>query len=80
MRYDVLQPERIDGENKDKYDVRSDVWSLAISLIEIATGNHTYARWKTPFEQLKQVVHEPAPHLPLNDMWSSAFHDFINKW
>uniref|UniRef100_A0A914S429 mitogen-activated protein kinase kinase n=1 Tax=Parascaris equorum TaxID=6256 RepID=A0A914S429_PAREQ len=49
-----MPPERIDGERKVAYDVRADVWSLGITLVEIASGSHPYAKWKTPFEQLKQ--------------------------
>ncbi|CAD6191087.1 unnamed protein product [Caenorhabditis auriculariae] len=59
-----MPPERIDGETKSAYDVRADVWSLGITIVEIATGTHPYSTWKTPFEQLKQVVKEPPPKLP----------------
>lgn len=57
-----MAPERIDGDHRDRYDVRSDVWSLAITLLEVATGQHPYAKWKTPFEQLRQVF----AHVPLS--------------
>uniref|UniRef100_A0A914WX40 mitogen-activated protein kinase kinase n=1 Tax=Plectus sambesii TaxID=2011161 RepID=A0A914WX40_9BILA len=73
-----MPPERIDGDAKDAYDVRADVWSLGITLVEIATGTHPYAKWKTPFEQLKQVVLEPAPKLPINMGFTDDFHDFIS--
>lgn len=72
-----MPPERIDGEKKDSYDVRADVWSLGITLIEIATGSHPYSGWKTPFEQLKQVVHEAAPRLPSGIDYSEIFQDFV---
>lgn len=41
--------------NPGQYDIRSDVWSLGISMVEMATGNFPYNTWGTPFEQLKQV-------------------------
>lgn len=41
--------------NPGQYDIRSDVWSLGISMIEMATGKFPYNTWGTPFEQLKQV-------------------------
>ena len=51
-----MAPERIDlHTNSAGYDVKSDVWSFGISMIEIATGTYPYKLWATPFEQLKQV-------------------------
>ena len=51
-----MAPERIDPQgNPALYDVRSDVWSFGISMIEVATGRFPYQLWATPFEQLKQV-------------------------
>lgn len=41
--------------NPGQYDIRSDVWSLGISMVEMATGKFPYNTWGTPFEQLKQV-------------------------
>lgn len=51
-----MAPERIDPQgNPAQYDIRSDVWSLGISMIEMATGRYPYDNWRTPFEQLRQV-------------------------
>ena len=51
-----MAPERIDPTgNPANYDVRSDVWSFGISMIEIAEGKFPYKLWATPFEQLRQV-------------------------
>lgn len=51
-----MAPERIDPQgNPAQYDIRSDVWSLGISMIEMATGQYPYNKWRTPFEQLRQV-------------------------
>lgn len=47
--------------------------------IEIATLIHPYAKWKTPFEQLKQVVEQPSPILP-SGRFSTEFEEFILKW
>lgn len=47
--------------------------------IELATGQFPYPTWKTPFEQLKQVVQDPPPTLPKEE-FSAEFEDFITKW
>ncbi|KAJ8682699.1 hypothetical protein QAD02_018491 [Eretmocerus hayati] len=74
-----MAPERIDPSgNPSHYDIRSDVWSLGISMLELATGKFPYDSWGTPFEQLKQVVKDEPPRLPPN-RFSSNFEEFINK-
>lgn len=57
-----MAPERIDPEFSHKgYDVRSDVWSLGITLMEVATGNFPYqSKWASVFEQLYQVINHIA--------------------
>ncbi len=61
----AFQPERIDPSgNPSNYDVRSDVWSFGISMIEISTGRFPYSTWTSPFEQLKQVCCCKSPYLP----------------
>ncbi|XP_020632934.1 dual specificity mitogen-activated protein kinase kinase 6-like [Orbicella faveolata] len=73
-----MAPERINPARDMKgYDIRSDIWSLGITMIELATGKFPYTQWKTPFEQLKQVVHEPSPTLPDGGPYSDEFRDFI---
>lgn len=74
-----MAPERIDpqGTSVSNYDIRSDVWSLGISLIEMATGKFPYAIWRTPFEQLKQVVTEASPKLPPGE-FSAPFNELIS--
>lgn len=52
----IVQPERIDPQSSARgYDIRSDVWSLGITLIEIATGKFPYPQWNSVFDQLTQV-------------------------
>ncbi|XP_077966067.1 dual specificity mitogen-activated protein kinase kinase 6-like [Styela clava] len=71
-----MGPERIKpDDNKKGYDVKSDVWSLGITMIEVATGDFPYDTWRTPFQQLKQVVDDPSPSLPANG-FSDELCDF----
>ncbi|XP_018590515.1 dual specificity mitogen-activated protein kinase kinase 3-like [Scleropages formosus] len=72
-----MAPERINPELSQKgYNVKSDVWSLGITLIELAILRFPYESWGTPFQQLKQVVEEPSPQLPA-DRFSKEFVSFI---
>lgn len=74
-----MAPERIDPSgNPAQYDIRSDVWSFGISMIEMATGKFPYNTWKTPFEQLRQVVKDDPPRLEPGT-FSPEFEDFITK-
>lgn len=73
-----MAPERIDPTgNPANYDVRSDVWSFGISMMEIAEGKFPYKLWATPFEQLRQVVMDAAPTLTPG-MFSDSFNEFIS--
>nr|VZI14079.1 unnamed protein product [Spirometra erinaceieuropaei] len=60
-----MAPERIQPSLSVKgYDVRSDVWSFGIILIELATGDFPYPSWHSVFEQLTCVLDGPPPQLP----------------
>uniref|UniRef100_A0A8C4QJ67 mitogen-activated protein kinase kinase n=1 Tax=Eptatretus burgeri TaxID=7764 RepID=A0A8C4QJ67_EPTBU len=60
-----MAPERINPElNQKGYNVKSDIWSLGITMMELAVLHFPYESWGTPFQQLKQVVEEPSPQLP----------------
>lgn len=75
-----MAPERIDPKNFGRgYDVRSDVWSLGITLIEASTGKFPYPKWTSVFDQLTQVVQGDPPRLSSTDgNFSSEFIDFVN--
>nr|XP_031541516.1 dual specificity mitogen-activated protein kinase kinase 6 [Vicugna pacos] len=75
----TFQPERINPElNQKGYSVKSDIWSLGITMIELAILRFPYDSWGTPFQQLKQVVEEPSPQLPA-DKFSEEFVDFTSQ-
>lgn len=76
-----MAPERIDPARGIGYDVRSDVWSLGITLIEVATGRFPYPKWNSVFEQLTQVVQGDPPQLSPNEngnCFTMEFVDFVN--
>lgn len=78
-----MQPERIDPQTAKGYDVRSDVWSLGITMMEVATGCFPYPRWSSVFDQLHQVVNGDAPRLSTNyhgDVFTQEFVNFVNTW
>ncbi|KAJ3119123.1 MAP kinase kinase (MEK) [Phlyctochytrium bullatum] len=73
-----MSPERIKG---NKYSVRCDVWSLGISLMELAMGRFPFPADGKPltlFELLECIVEEPLPSLPAS-RFSKTFEAFIAK-
>ncbi|XP_055725930.1 dual specificity mitogen-activated protein kinase kinase 4-like [Salvelinus fontinalis] len=76
-----MAPERIDpSASRQGYDVRSDVWSLGITLYELATGRFPYPKWNSVFDQLTQVVKGEPPQLCNSDdrQFSPKFINFVN--
>ncbi|KAM6216736.1 dual specificity mitogen-activated protein kinase kinase 7 [Rhynchocyon petersi] len=74
-----MAPERIDPPDPTKpdYDIRADVWSLGISLVELATGQFPYKNCKTDFEVLTKVLQEEPPLLPGHMDFSGDFQSFV---
>jgi serine/threonine-protein kinase OSR1/STK39 len=58
------------------YTERADIWSLGITAIELATGNTPYSHLH-PLEVVVRISNSPAPTLPDNRGFSSAFHDWV---
>ncbi|KAH0542050.1 hypothetical protein FGG08_003515 [Glutinoglossum americanum] len=83
-----MAPERIQGA---KYSVKSDVWSVALTLMELAIGRFPFdANDSTAGDRasagpmgildlLQQIVHEPAPKLPKSDAFPSILEEMIEK-
>ena len=71
-----MAPERIKAV---EYTVRGDVWSLGLTLLEVAVGKFPLPPNLKYFELLQLVTNEPAPTLP-PDQFSEEFEGFISKW
>ncbi|KZF19000.1 kinase-like protein [Xylona heveae TC161] len=79
-----MAPERISGA---QYSVKSDVWSVGLTLMELAIGRFPFSssdddRAAGPMgilDLLQQIVHEPAPRLPKSDAFPSILEDVIDK-
>lgn len=71
-----MAPERIDPANQS-YDIRADVWSLGITLVELATAVFPYRNCNTDFEVLTKVLTSNPPSLPEDQEFSSDFRDFV---
>ncbi|KNE71442.1 STE/STE7/MEK1 protein kinase [Allomyces macrogynus ATCC 38327] len=74
-----MSPERIKGQT---YSVQSDVWSLGISLMELAIGRFPFPpnegeRNLAVIELLDYIVNEDVPPLPPGQ-FSKAFEDFLH--
>ncbi|XP_047033700.1 dual specificity mitogen-activated protein kinase kinase 7-like isoform X1 [Helicoverpa zea] len=76
-----MAPERIDPPDPTRpdYDIRADVWSLGISLVELATGVFPYRDCQNDFEVLTRVIADDPPQLPDTDDFSPEFKLFVSQ-
>ncbi|KAI0718964.1 kinase-like domain-containing protein [Cerioporus squamosus] len=77
-----MAPERIRGESQNNvgtYTVSSDVWSLGLSLIEMALGHYPYPpeTYANVFAQLTAIVDGDPPELP--EHFSDTSKDFVAR-
>lgn len=81
-----MAPERIQGS---PYTVKSDVWSVGLTLMELAIGKFPFSIESEDEDEaagpqgildlLQQIVLEPAPKLPKSEAFPSILEDVISK-
>lgn len=75
-----MAPERIKSLNPDRvtYTVQSDIWSLGLSILEMALGRYPYPpeTYDNIFSQLSAIVDGPPPKLP-GDRFSDEARKFV---
>lgn len=84
-----MSPERIQGSH---YTVKSDVWSVGLTLMELAIAKFPFAPDSEAngggddgagpqgiLDLLQQIVLEPAPKLPKSDAFPQILEDMITK-
>lgn len=83
-----MAPERIQGA---KYSIKSDVWSVGLTLMELAIGRFPFDASDAAagdrasagptgiLDLLQQIVHEPAPTLPQSDAFPPILDQMIQK-
>ncbi|KAF9680430.1 hypothetical protein SADUNF_Sadunf06G0120400 [Salix dunnii] len=78
--YVYMSPERISGE---RYDYKSDIWSLGLVLLECATGQFSIIPpvldegWTNVYELMVAIVDQPPPSAP-PEQFSPEFCSFIS--
>jgi len=79
-----MAPERIRGDNAAgsiiTYSVQSDIWSLGLSILEIAKGVYPYPpeTYNSVFAQLSAIVDGDPPALP--EEFSEVAQGFVGQW
>ena len=82
-----MAPERIQGA---KYSIKSDVWSVGLTVMELAIGRFPFDASETAaggreagpsgiLDLLQQIVHEPPPRLPKSTAFPASLDEMIQS-
>lgn len=69
-----MSPERVTNE---RYGPVADIWSMGISLYQLATGSVPYSAANGYWGIVKSIRDDPAPVLPDDGEWSKEFRHLI---
>eukprot|EP01062_Namystynia_karyoxenos_P033074 TRINITY_DN24344_c0_g1_i1.p2 TRINITY_DN24344_c0_g1~~TRINITY_DN24344_c0_g1_i1.p2 ORF type:complete len:338 (+),score=115.04 TRINITY_DN24344_c0_g1_i1:93-1106(+) len=72
-----MAPERL--QPAGKYNFKADMWSLGLTVIQIATGEHPYSKSSGQgfFGLFQEIKDQPPPTLPENSDFSKAMHQWL---
>ncbi|CAH8831182.1 unnamed protein product [Trichobilharzia szidati] len=73
-----LAPERVSCGSAKSCGVKSDVWSLGLSIYELATGTNPYEPPRDPVDAFNQIVNRDPPSLSGDLPYSNHLRDFLN--
>ncbi|CAG8438106.1 2020_t:CDS:2 [Funneliformis mosseae] len=69
-----MAPERIRGL---PYKVSADVWSLGLTIMEVAENKFPFPSVLSPIELITHIANMPAPTLSAECEWSEELQDFL---
>ncbi|KAG9286023.1 hypothetical protein G9A89_022699 [Geosiphon pyriformis] len=69
-----MAPERIQGQ---PYRISCDVWSLGLTIMEVAQNRFPYLAVMSPIELVSQIANSPAPELTDEYEWSEDLKHFL---
>ncbi|KAF8383316.1 mek-1, partial [Pristionchus pacificus] len=73
-----MAPERLNPNASPNYDIRSDVWSFGITMVELARGKYPYSNLNNEFDIFSEIMRGEPPVLTMDEGFSEEFVDFVS--